>query len=149
MYGFELKKMPFLFWPKTGQDWPSMTQMKKLCHSCWFWARRLSGNAFVQDSHIQQPICPFQLLLSFFFRSHRQLIGWLFSPSSLPLIYYHNQSILVRPVLCIGRQNAGCHICSTPRFSHRRHHFQVTADPLWPWYETIPPASVTFNTVEY
>ena len=55
-----------LFWPKTGQDWPSMTQMKKLCHSCWFWARRLSGNAFIQDSHIQQPICPFQLLLSLF-----------------------------------------------------------------------------------
>ena len=124
----QLKSMSFLLWPETSQVWPSMTQIKNLCHSCWFWARRLSGNAFIQDSHL--PISASAVLV---FRFHRQLTGWWFSPSCLPLIYDHNQGILVRYVLWIGRQNAGCHICSTPRFSssHRRH-LQVTADPLWP-----------------
>ena len=61
--------------------------------------------------------------------THWMIIFSKFPPP--PLIYYHNQGILVRSVLCIGRQNAGCNVCSTPRFSRHRH-FQVTADPLWP-----------------
>ena len=73
---------------------------------------------------------------------------WLFSPSCLPLIHYHNQGILVRSVLWIGRQNAGCHICSTPRFSRRRH-FQVTADPLWPmiWNHTTSICHLQYGRV--
>ena len=63
------------------------------------------------------------------FRSHWLLIGWWFSPSCLPLVYYHSQSILIQSVLFMGRQNARCHILSFFRFC-RRHHFQVLADPL-------------------
>ena len=122
--------MSFLFWSETGQEWPSTTQMKKLYHTCWFWARHLSGTAFIQDSHVQQPICPSQLLLSLFSRSHWQFIGW-FSPSCLPLVYHHDQSILVRSGLCLGRQNSRCHICSFLRFCCR-FHFQITDDPLRP-----------------
>ena len=142
----QLKNMPFLFWPKTGQDWPSMTQMKKLCHSCWFWARQLVVMHSYRTVISSNPSAYFSFCCPCFqvpSTTHWMIIFSKFSPSHLLSWPRHFGSI------GIGRQNAGCHIFTLPIGLVVVVTFRSLLTHCDPWYETIPPASVTFNTVEY
>ena len=133
-------------WKWSRLDWPSMTQMKNSCHTCWFWARWLSGSAFIQDSHVREsypatylPISASAVLV---FRSHRLLIEWRFS---LSYLFIMTKVFLFDPVyVWVGKMRDVA--LSLPLGFVLVVIFRSWLTRYDPWCEAIPPA---FVTVEY